>query len=176
MYQSMGDSRNRGAFRKKNRLAVLLKRAIRSRIYPVIAAILLVFLLSSLGVLFFEYGVNRGFASMWDAVWWTLVTAFTVGYGDKVPMTVGGRLVAVLVMLFGIGLLGMITGRIASWLVAWKIKEGSGLADQKKIKRHFVICGWKNEMVSVLEDILRINPNFSDEDIVVVSTVEHISS
>ena len=171
MNRSMGDP-NRAALRKKNRLAVLMKRATRSRTYPIIAVILLVFLLSSLGVLFFEYGANQGFASMWDAVWWTLVTAFTVGYGDKVPLTTGGRLVAVLVMLFGIGLLGMITGRFASWLVAWKIKEGSGLADQKKIKKHFVICGWKNEMVSVLEDILRINPHFSDEDIVVVSTVE----
>ena len=165
-------SRNRAALRKKNRLAVLVKRATRSRTYPVIAIILLVFLLSSLGVLFFEYGVNQGFANMWDAIWWTLVTAATVGYGDKVPLTTGGRLVAILVMLLGIGLLGMITGRIASWLVAWKIKEGSGLADQKKIKKHFVICGWKDEMVSVLEDILCINPRLSDEDIVVVSTVE----
>ena len=167
----MGDG-NRGAFPKRSRLAVLVKRAIRSRTYPVIAVVLLVFLVSSLGELFFEYGANQGFASIWDAVWWTLVTAFTVGYGDKVPLTTGGRIVAVLVMLFGIGLLAMITGRIASWLVAFKIKEGSGLADQKKIKKHFVICGWKNEMVSVLEDILRINPHFSDEDIVVVSTVE----
>jgi voltage-gated potassium channel len=164
--------RNRAKLRKKNRLAVLVKRATRSRTYPVIAIILLVFLLSSLGVLFFEYGVNQGFANMWDAIWWTLVTAATVGYGDKVPLTTGGRLVAILVMLLGIGLLGMITGRIASWLVAWKIKEGSGLADQKKIKKHFVICGWKDEMVSVLEDILCINPRLSDEDIVVVSTVE----
>jgi voltage-gated potassium channel len=168
----MGESRNRGAFPKRNRLAVLVKRAIRSRTYAVIAVVLLAFLISSLGELFFEYGANQGFASIWDAVWWTLVTAFTVGYGDKVPLTTGGRIVAVLVMLFGIGLLAMITGRIASWLVAFKIKEGSGLADQKKIKKHFVICGWKNEMVSVLEDILRINPHFSDEDIVVVSTVE----
>jgi len=167
----MGD-RNRATFRKKNRLAFLMKRVTRSRTYPVIAAVLLVFLMSSLGVLFFEYGANQGFTNMWDAVWWTLVTAATVGYGDKVPLTTGGRLVAILVMLLGIGLLGMITGRIASWLVAWKIKEGSGLADQKKMKKHFVICGWKNEMVSVLEDILCINPHLSDEDIVVVSTVE----
>ena len=170
--RSMGESRNRGAFPKRSRLAVLVKRAIRSRTYLVIAVVLLAFLVSALGELFFEYGANQGFASIWDAVWWTLVTAFTVGYGDKVPLTSGGRIVAVLVMLFGIGLLAMITGRIASWLVAFKIKEGSGLADQKKIKKHFVICGWKNEMVSVLEDILRINPHFSDEDIVVVSTVE----
>jgi len=171
MNRSMGDG-NRVAFRKKKRLAFLIKGMTRSRTYPVIALILLVFLLSSLGVLFFEFGANQGFASMWDAVWWTVVTAATVGYGDKVPLTTGGRLVAVLVMLFGIGLLGMITGRIASWLVAWKIKEGSGLADQKKLKKHFVVCGWKDEMVSVLGDILSINPHFSDEDIVAVSTVE----
>lgn len=144
----------------------------RSRTYPVIAAILLVLLLSSLGVLLFEYRANQSFGNLGDAMWWTLVTAATVGYGDKVPLTTGGRLVGILVMLFGIGLLGMITGRIASWLVEWKIKEGSGLADQKKIKKHFVVCGWKNEMVSVLEDILCINPDLSDEDIVLVSTVE----
>jgi voltage-gated potassium channel len=167
----MGDG-NRAALRKKNRLAALMRRLAKSRTYPVIAVILLVFLVSSLGVLFFEYGANQGFVGIWDALWWTLVTAFTVGYGDKVPLTAGGKLVAVLVMLFGIGLLGMITGRIASWLVAWKIKEGSGLADQKKINKHFVVCGWKNEMASVLEDILSINPHLSDEDIVVVSTVE----
>ena len=167
----MGE-RGRGAVRKRNPLGVFVRRALRSRTYPVIAVVLLVFLLSSLGVLFFEYGANRNFGNMWDAMWWTLVTAATVGYGDKVPLTTGGRLVAILVMLLGIGLLGMITGRIASWLVAWKIKEGSGLADQKKIKKHFVICGWKTEMVAVIEDILRINPDLSDEDIVVVSTVE----
>jgi len=150
----------------------MVRRLARSRTYPVIATILLLLLLSSLGVLFFESRANQSFGSLWDAVWWTLVTAATVGYGDKVPLTAGGRLVAILVMLFGIGLLGMVTGRIASWLVEWKIKEGSGLADQKKIKKHLVVCGWKNEMVSVLEDILSFNPDFSDEDIVVVSAVE----
>jgi voltage-gated potassium channel len=129
-----------------------MRRLIKSRTFPVIGVILLVFLLSSLGVLLFEYPANQSFHSLWDAVWWTLVTAATVGYGDKVPLTTGGRFVAILVMLFGIGLLGMVTGRIASW--------------------HFVICGWKNEMVSVLEDILRVNPDLSDEDIVLVSTVE----
>lgn len=149
-----------------------MRRLVRSRTFAVLGAIFLVFILSSLGVLLFEYPANQGFHNLWDAMWWTLVTAATVGYGDKVPLTTGGRFVAILVMLFGIGLLGMVTGRIASWLVNWKIKEGSGLADQKKVKKHFVVCGWKNEMISVLEDILRVNPDLSDEDIVVVSTVE----
>ena len=137
-----------------------------------LGVILLVFLLSSLGVLLFEYPANQGFHNLWDAMWWTLVTAATVGYGDQVPLTTGGRLIAVLIMVFGIGRLGMVSGRIASWLVNWKIKEGSGLADQKEVKKHFVICGWKNEMISVLEDILRVNPDLSDADIVLVSNVE----
>jgi voltage-gated potassium channel len=165
---------HRPAVHRRKRFGPIMRRLIKNRTFPVLGAILLVFLLSSLGVLLFEYPANQSFHSLWDAIWWTLVTAATVGYGDKVPLTTGGRFVAILVMLFGIGLLGMVTGGIASWLVEWKIKEGSGLADQKKVKKHFVICGWKNEMVSVLEDILRVNPDLSDEDIVVVSTVEPV--
>ena len=168
----MREQLHRPAVHRRKRFGLIMRRLIKSRTFPVLGAILLVFLLSSLGVLLFEYPANQSFHSLWDAVWWTLVTAATVGYGDKVPLTTGGRFVAILVMLFGIGLLGMVTGRIASWLVEWKIKEGSGLVDQKKVKKHFVICGWKNEMVSVLEDILRVNPDLSDEDIVLVSTVE----
>lgn len=158
--------------RRRNRLRRLLRRLVKSRAFPVLAAILSVLALSSLGVLLFEHRANQSFRNMGDAIWWTLVTAATVGYGDKVPLTAGGKLVAVLVMLFGVGLLGMITGRIASWLVEWKIREGSGLTDHKKAKKHFVICGWKNEMVSVLEDIIKVNQGLADEDIVLVSTVE----
>ncbi len=52
-----------------------------------------------------------------DAVWWTLTTISTVGYGDRYPVTWEGRLVAALLMIGGIALLGVITGTIASWLV-----------------------------------------------------------
>ena len=138
--------------RRLKRLSRLLTRLVRSRTYPVVLAILLVLTLSSFGVLIFERETNQSFQSFGDAVWWTLVTAATVGYGDKVPVTTGGRLVGVLVMIFGVGLLGMVTGRIASWLVEWKIKEGSGLATQKKTKGHFIICGWKQEMARILKD------------------------
>ncbi len=167
-----GQRRPRKDIRSRNRTRLLLRRLVTSRTYPVVAAILLVLALSSLGVLVFEHRTNQGFRGLGDAIWWTLVTAATVGYGDKVPLTVGGKSVAVLVMLFGVGLLGMITGRIASWLVEWKIKEGSGLTDQRRARKHLVVCGWKNEMVLVLQDILKVNQGLSDEDIVLVSMVE----
>jgi voltage-gated potassium channel len=52
-----------------------------------------------------------------DAVWWTCATLATVGYGDVVPVTPLGRLVAVGVMAVGLALLGAVTGTFASWLL-----------------------------------------------------------
>jgi voltage-gated potassium channel len=53
-----------------------------------------------------------------DALWWSIVTATTVGYGDLSPATLGGRLIAILLMIFGIGLIGMITGSIATYFIS----------------------------------------------------------
>jgi voltage-gated potassium channel len=52
-----------------------------------------------------------------DAAWWTATTVTTVGYGDKYPTTVEGRLIAVSLMILGLTLLGVITAAIASWFV-----------------------------------------------------------
>jgi voltage-gated potassium channel len=53
-----------------------------------------------------------------DAMWWAFVTMSTVGYGDTFPVTAIGQLVAVGMMLVGIGLLGVVSGTLASGLVA----------------------------------------------------------
>jgi voltage-gated potassium channel len=52
-----------------------------------------------------------------DALWWATTTVTTVGYGDRFPTTSGGRLVAVLLMVGGIALLGIVTAGLASWLI-----------------------------------------------------------
>lgn len=51
------------------------------------------------------------------ALWWSLVTVTTVGYGDISPVTPTGRVVATGFMLFGIALLGVVTGLFSSWIV-----------------------------------------------------------
>ena len=50
------------------------------------------------------------------ALWWAMVTATTVGYGDVVPVSSGGKIVAVILMVFGIGLFGSLTAYIAAVL------------------------------------------------------------
>jgi voltage-gated potassium channel len=53
-----------------------------------------------------------------DAVWYTIVTITTVGYGDKYPVTNPGRIVGVLIMIVGVGLFGVLTGFLANAFLA----------------------------------------------------------
>jgi voltage-gated potassium channel len=58
-----------------------------------------------------------------DGLWWAVTTVTTVGYGDRFPTTTEGRLLAVLLMLVGISLVGVITASVASWFVELSQEE-----------------------------------------------------
>jgi voltage-gated potassium channel len=61
-----------------------------------------------------ESGHPRGSLRSWgDAVWWALSTLTTVGYGDHVPVTTAGRLVAALVMVVGVAVIGAVAAVVA---------------------------------------------------------------
>jgi voltage-gated potassium channel len=51
-----------------------------------------------------------------DDLWWSLVTVTTIGYGDKFPVTNEGRLLAAVLIIFGLGLISSLTGHFASWI------------------------------------------------------------
>lgn len=52
-----------------------------------------------------------------DALWWATTTITTVGYGDRYPVTVTGRVIAVVLMVVGIATLSAVTASIAAWMV-----------------------------------------------------------
>lgn len=52
-----------------------------------------------------------------EAIWWAIVTTTTVGYGDYTPVTAQGRLIAIVVMIVGVGLIGTVSATTAAWFV-----------------------------------------------------------
>jgi voltage-gated potassium channel len=82
-----------------------------------LAATGLLFLGAWLVLLFEENTKGSNIHSYGDSLWWAVVTVTTVGYGDRFPITVGGRVVAVVLMLIGIGLIGVLTATVASFFV-----------------------------------------------------------
>ena len=63
-----------------------------------------------------EHGHNNQFAHIQDGLWWAFVTLTTVGYGDVVPATSGGRIVAVLTMVFGIAVYSLLIANLTAFI------------------------------------------------------------
>ena len=85
----------------------------------VLVIFLMVLSLASVAEYYFEHDVQAAtFGSVPAALWWAVVTLTTVGYGDVVPITVLGRLVAAVVMICGLGVFGLWTGILATGFAA----------------------------------------------------------
>ena len=159
---------NKNKYKRKiwRRFTILLQTSIA---FKLIAIFILVFFLSAFVVYLIEKNQNPQFGSYFESLYWTMVTVATVGYGDKVPITTPGRLVAMLIMVFGVASLGTVTGQIASFLMERQMKAEKGLLSYEKEKNHFIICGWKREMNNVLYEVLDNNPGCDPGSIVLVN-------
>jgi voltage-gated potassium channel len=85
----------------------------------VLVIFLMVVFLASVAEYVLEHDVQpQTFGSVPDALWWAVVTLTTTGYGDVVPVTPLGRIVAALVMISGLGVFGLWTGILATGFAA----------------------------------------------------------
>ena len=154
-----------------------MKGLYRERFVQIAIVILSVIFFSSLGVYYFERArVDSNIRSLWDGVWWAIVTMGTVGYGDKYPITTGGRIVGLILIFAGVGLMSLFTATIASIFVEKKLKEGRGLETVKE-KDHIVICGWNQHTEEVLQ-VLTTYGTIEDTPIILINelTVDDIDS
>jgi voltage-gated potassium channel len=115
-----------------------------------------------------ERGRNEQFGGIGDGLWWSLVTLTTIGYGDKYPVTPAGRLLAAVIMLLGMGLVGLVTGKIAAALVERRLKEGRGLGEVR-LSGHLVVIGWKADMLELVEGLLEAQAGLAAEAVVLVN-------
>lgn len=90
-----------------------------------------------------------------DGVWWSVVTTTTVGYGDISPETGMGRIVAVVLMLVGIGLIGMITSSITTFFLKNETqKDESVVFIQKQLDRFDELSDKEvNRLIAMLEEM-----------------------
>ena len=78
---------------------------------------LILIYLSAVGIYYFEHDAQpEHFSSIFDSLWWAIITLTTVGYGDVYPITIGGRVFTFFILMIGLGIVAIPTGILSSAL------------------------------------------------------------
>jgi voltage-gated potassium channel len=87
-----------------------------------------------------------------QGLWWAAVTITTVGYGDVVPQTLGGRLVGVSLMVSGLVIISLLTATLASVFVERKLQRIRGL-ENIRAANHIIILGWHRGGEQIIQNL-----------------------
>lgn len=104
------------------------------------------------------------FPTIFTGIWWTFVTASTVGYGDYVPETFAGKLAGIILILSGGGLVAFYITSIS----AAAVRHGNQLTEGKiafKGRNHYIFIGWNEQTKSIFHKLKKKQP---DQTIVVI--------
>ncbi|MEO1431468.1 MAG: potassium channel family protein [Cyanobacteria bacterium J06633_8] len=106
------------------------------------------------------------FKSIWDVLWWLIVTITTVGYGDLYPQTYAGRVLAVIIILCG----SLINIIVSNNLSLRKFKKEFGFVSYN-FQEHIIICEWNNRSRQIIDD-LRENTKTKHKNIVLIADID----
>lgn len=126
------------ALRATHRVShILLRDKLRGGVASVFLTFLLLVMFASVGILVCERSsADAKIRTGEDAIWWSVATITTVGYGDLYPVTAEGRVLAMILMIAGVGMFGAVTGVVASVIVGDKKKEDAAQAEiLERLKR-----------------------------------------
>lgn len=93
---------------------------------------------------------------IFDAAWFSIVTLTTVGYGDYYPVTNGGKVIGLIMVLCSLGLMGYIVGNLSTKISRYMEKKKLGLLGTK-FENHVVIIGWDDFGREVANNIVQAN-------------------
>lgn len=149
----------------KKRLERLFSIIQKENLLTLFLVIFGIVLASSIAITYFEPDVT--FVS---GIWWSIVTLTTVGYGDISPTTAGGRVVAGIIMFFGIGILGMLSANLASIMIQNRIRENRGMA-MIDLEKHVILCEWNHRSRAVLRE-MRADPRTENSQVVLIADID----
>lgn len=90
---------------------------------------------------------------LFDSFWYGIVTLSTVGYGDRFPVTTGGKIAAFFLIIFTFTFLGALIGMVSDAVMEARRREELGM-DGTKFRDHIVLCGWSGISKVCLEELL----------------------
>lgn len=115
-----------------------------------------------------ETQTESGIETMFDSVWFTLVAVFAA-YFDYCVKSVPGRMSALLLLVFGMLLFSAVTGKLASYFTDLQMQKNKGLRKLRKMRGHFLLCGWRPGFEKILDSVLNSNPDITPDMIVLVN-------
>lgn len=121
-------------------------------------------LISSVGIFFIEGYGDSPYTSLFDSLWWTVVTFTTVGYGDMSPATTEGRIFGMLILAIGVLLNSIIISLISDMFFNFRSGTERGLK-AIEISKHVLVCSDDSEFIS---SILLENVSLIEDDRVVI--------
>lgn len=134
--------------------------------YMMIALVLVV---STFVVYLTETQTDSGIETPVDSIWFTMVT-IGAGYFDYCVKSIPGRAAAFILLVLGMLLLSVITGKIASSFMELQLKKDKGLRGIKRMmKNHFLLCGWRPGFEKILDSVLTSNPDISPDMVVLIN-------
>ena len=99
-----------------------------------------------------------------------LINVLTISGNDyEFITTPGARLIGIVILLLSLFIMSMTTGYISSLWVDRKLNSKRGLKKMQNLKKHIIICGWKNDIKTLISDILRKNKALTIDQIVLVT-------
>ncbi|MDD1625418.1 MAG: NAD-binding protein, partial [Methylococcaceae bacterium] len=131
-------------FKSMNLFAEVLDNK-RFELYTLAIFLGFLIFIGSTGIYFFEHPTNsEQVGNLFDAAYWSIVTVSSVGYGDIAPQTTGGRLVAMALILTGLGVLSFFISIIVSAFSdrMHDLRENRIYAELKRYESFVIICGF----------------------------------
>ncbi len=120
---------------------------------------LLVFMVVSAGIAIyvFEENENPNINSLFDALYWALVTISTVGFGDISPVTTQGRTISMLIIVSGLAMISFMTSVIVSAFSEklGELKENRMIEEVNKNEAFLIICGYGQMTKSFLRENIK---------------------